>query len=160
MKGAFGSIPRATESLPHIRTRATTGANLSKMFGQGYFEEARTIIRKCAPRFVDIVPDGRGQLLLRGRRRRLGHALQGGTDLSRPLQGAPDRGFQGGLVITACHNCRDQIMKSLRREYDLKVDVKYIWELVADSLVLPGKSPMPLFTRGRGAGHEFGSIDG
>jgi hypothetical protein len=29
-------------------------------------------------------------------------------------------------------------MKSLCREYDLKVDVKYIWELVADSLVLPG----------------------
>jgi hypothetical protein len=48
---------------------------------------------------------------------------------------------KAGLVITACHNCRDQIMKCLRREYDLKVDVKYIWELVADSLVVPGKIP-------------------
>ncbi len=43
------------------------------------------------------------------------------------------------LVIPACHNCRDQIMKSLRTEYDLEVDVKYIWELVANSLLLPGK---------------------
>jgi len=31
------------------------------------------------------------------------------------------------------------------------VDVKYIWELVADSLVLPGKiPPAPLFKRGEG----------
>ncbi len=45
---------------------------------------------------------------------------------------------RAGLVVTACHNCRDQIMKSLCKEYDLKVDVKYIWELVADSLALPG----------------------
>ena len=42
------------------------------------------------------------------------------------------------LVITTCHNCRDQIMKSLRREYDLDIEVKYLWELVADSLILPG----------------------
>lgn len=54
------------------------------------------------------------------------------------------------LVITACHNCRDQIMKSLFREYDLKVDVKYIWELVADSLVLPGnRGSAPSAGRGR-----------
>ena len=45
---------------------------------------------------------------------------------------------KAGLVITACHNCRDQIMKSLVKEYDLNVDVKYIWELVADSLVMTG----------------------
>jgi Fe-S oxidoreductase len=41
------------------------------------------------------------------------------------------------LVITPCHNCRDQIMKSLRKEYDfMDVEVKYLWELVADSLII------------------------
>ncbi len=41
------------------------------------------------------------------------------------------------LLIAPCHNCRDQIMKSLRKEYDfMDVEVKYIWELVADSLIL------------------------
>lgn len=41
------------------------------------------------------------------------------------------------LVIAPCHNCRDQIVKSLNKEYNLGVEAKYIWELVADSLVLP-----------------------
>ena len=40
------------------------------------------------------------------------------------------------MVIAPCHNCRDQIMKSLNKEYDLDVEVKYLWELVADSLVV------------------------
>ena len=41
------------------------------------------------------------------------------------------------LLIAPCHNCRDQIMKSLRKEYDfMDVEVKYIWELVADSLII------------------------
>jgi Fe-S oxidoreductase len=41
------------------------------------------------------------------------------------------------LVIAPCHNCRDQLKKSLNQEYELGIEVKYLWELVADSLVLP-----------------------
>jgi len=44
------------------------------------------------------------------------------------------------LIVAPCHNCRDQIMKSLNKEYDLGIEVKYIWELVADALIMPGKS--------------------
>ena len=40
------------------------------------------------------------------------------------------------LVIAPCHNCRDQLMKSLVKEYNLGAEVKYLWELVADSLVV------------------------
>ncbi len=40
------------------------------------------------------------------------------------------------MVIAPCHNCRDQIMKSLNKEYDLGIEVKYLWELVADSLIV------------------------
>jgi hypothetical protein len=40
------------------------------------------------------------------------------------------------MVIAPCHNCRDQIMKSLNKEFDLGIEVKYLWELVADSLVV------------------------
>ncbi|THB75863.1 MAG: Fe-S oxidoreductase, partial [Desulfobulbaceae bacterium] len=43
------------------------------------------------------------------------------------------------LIITPCHNCRDQIMKSLNQEYDLGLEVKYLWELVADCLIYPGQ---------------------
>jgi hypothetical protein len=40
------------------------------------------------------------------------------------------------MVIAPCHNCRDQIMKSLTKEFDLGIETKYLWELVCDSLVV------------------------
>jgi hypothetical protein len=41
------------------------------------------------------------------------------------------------MLIAPCHNCRDQIMKSLRQEFDMMdLEVKYLWELVADSLII------------------------
>jgi Fe-S oxidoreductase len=110
-------------------------------FGRGYFDEPRAIIRKCAPRFVDLYPTGPdnyccgaggGNWVMPFKEERVFH----GRFKARQIAAS-----RAGLVITACHNCRDQIMKSLRMEYDLKVDVKYIWELVADSLVMPGKTP-------------------
>ena len=39
------------------------------------------------------------------------------------------------MVVAPCHNCRDQIMKSLNKEYGLDIETKYLWELVADSLI-------------------------
>ncbi|MDD2904351.1 MAG: (Fe-S)-binding protein, partial [Syntrophales bacterium] len=40
------------------------------------------------------------------------------------------------LVISCCSNCRDQIMKNLKPKYKLDIEVKYIWEMLADSLIL------------------------
>ena len=40
------------------------------------------------------------------------------------------------MVVAPCHNCRDQIMKALDKEYNLGIEVKYLWELVADSLIV------------------------
>ncbi len=41
------------------------------------------------------------------------------------------------MVIAPCHNCRDQIMKGLTKEYGLEgLETKYLWELVADSLIV------------------------
>jgi Fe-S oxidoreductase len=39
------------------------------------------------------------------------------------------------LVCAPCHNCRDQIKKGLIKEYDLDVEVFYIWELVSEALI-------------------------
>jgi excisionase family DNA binding protein len=115
------------------------GRKSVETFGRGYFEEARSIIRKCAPKFIDLYPTGEDNYCCGA----------GGGNWVMPFK--EERVFHGrfkahqiaasraGLVITACHNCRDQIMKGLRREYDLRVDVKHIWQLVADSLVLSGK---------------------
>jgi Fe-S oxidoreductase len=42
------------------------------------------------------------------------------------------------LVIAPCHNCRDQIMKSLAKEFDMGnyKETMYTWELVARSLII------------------------
>jgi hypothetical protein len=40
------------------------------------------------------------------------------------------------MVVAPCHNCRDQIMKSLTKEFNLGIETKYIWELVAESLIV------------------------
>ncbi len=42
------------------------------------------------------------------------------------------------LVIAPCHNCRDQIKKSLAKEFDMGnyKETMYIWELVAESLII------------------------
>jgi Fe-S oxidoreductase len=41
------------------------------------------------------------------------------------------------VVVVGCSNCHDQMMKRLPKYYtDYKYEVKYIWELIADSLVI------------------------
>jgi len=40
------------------------------------------------------------------------------------------------MVVAPCHNCRDQIMKAITPEFGLDIETKYLWELVADSLVV------------------------
>ena len=40
------------------------------------------------------------------------------------------------VVVVGCSNCRDQIMKRIPKFYpDCNYEVKYIWQLVAESLV-------------------------
>jgi Fe-S oxidoreductase len=115
------------------------GRKSLKAFGQGFFEEGRWITRQCAPNFVEMIPGWEGSTCCGA----------GGGALAMPFR--EERVFYGRfkarqianshakLVIAPCHNCRDQIMKSLSKEYDLDVQVKYLWQLVADALVLPGK---------------------
>jgi hypothetical protein len=41
------------------------------------------------------------------------------------------------VVVVGCSNCRDQLMRRLPKYYtDYRYEVKYIWQLVAETLVL------------------------
>ena len=111
------------------------GRKSLKAFGHGYFEEPRWVTKQCAPNFVEMYPDCEGNYCCGA----------GGGAWAMPFK--EERVFHGRfkanqirntgakLVVSACHNCKDQIARSLRREYDLDIEVKYLWELVADSLV-------------------------
>lgn len=113
------------------------GRKSEKAFGHGYYEEGRIITRACCPDYTDMEPNGEFNYCCGA----------GGGAWAMPF--GAERVFYGRikarqiqecgakLVVAPCHNCRDQIMKSLNKEFDLDVEVKYLWELVADSLVLP-----------------------
>jgi dimethylglycine catabolism B len=113
------------------------GRKSMKAFGQAYYEEGRAITRACCPDLVEMEPN-RGANYCCG---------AGGGAWAMPF--ADERVYYGRmkarqvseseakLVIASCHNCRDQLKKSLNQEYSLGVEVKYMWELVADSLILP-----------------------
>lgn len=114
------------------------GRKSLKAFGKGYFEEGRRITRQICPNYAEMYPNREGNYCCGG----------GGGAWALPFH--EERIFYGRfkarqirntgaeLVVTPCHNCRDQIMKSLNKEYDLNVEVKYLWELVAEALILPG----------------------
>ena len=40
------------------------------------------------------------------------------------------------IVVAPCHNCRDQIMKSLTKEYELPIETFYLWELLAEAIIV------------------------
>ena len=115
------------------------GRKSMKAFGQAYYEEGRAITRAACKDFADMEPGGEANYCCGG----------GGGAWAMPY--VPERVYYGRikarqiqetgakLVIAPCHNCRDQILKSLNKEYDLGVEVKYLWELVADSLIMPGQ---------------------
>jgi Fe-S oxidoreductase len=119
------------------------GRKSLKAFGRGYFEEGRKITGACCGDLRELNPN-RNSAYCCG---------AGGGAWALPFSN--ERVFYGrikarqiresgaALVVAPCHNCRDQILKSLNKEFDLGVAVKYIWELVADSLILPGKGVDP-----------------
>ncbi len=115
------------------------GRKSLKRFGQAYFEEGRKITRACVKSFKELNPNRNSAYCCGG----------GGGAWSAPY--SDERIYYGrtkarqvkesgaNLLVAPCHNCRDQIMKDLTREYELGIETKYLWELVADSLIMPGK---------------------
>ena len=113
------------------------GRELERHYGHGYFDEPRWIIEQCVDNFVDMEPN-----------RMNGNCCGAGGGMW-PAPYEDESAWHGrkkyesiknskaNVVVLACSNCHDQIMKRLPKYYkDYKYEVKYIWELVADTLVL------------------------
>lgn len=113
------------------------GRELARHFGKGFFEEPRWIIEQCVDDFVDMQPN-----------RYLNYCCGAGGGMW-PAPYEDESAWHGRLkyeqikrveadvVVVGCSNCRDQIMKRIPKYYpDYKYEVKYIWQLVAESLVL------------------------
>jgi len=113
------------------------GRKGERTFGHGYYEEPRWVTQQCCENFVEMYPNRANNFCCGAG----GGAWASPYNEERIMYGRikakqiKDTGAK--LLIAPCHNCRDQIMKSLRKEYDfMDVEVKYLWELVADSLII------------------------
>ena len=105
-------------------------------FGQHFLDECRWVVKECGCEIVEMEPHGLNNLCC---------GAGGGAWASPYAEERIDYGewkanqikaTGADLVCAPCHNCRDQIMKSLAKEFDLPQRVYYIWELVADALVM------------------------
>lgn len=113
------------------------GRKSMKAFQQTYYNEGRQIIQTCCNEFVEMEPNratnyccgaGGGAWAMPFHEVRVFH----GRMKARQIKESGAK-----LIIASCHNCRDQLKKSLNHEFQLEVEVKYLWELVADSLIVP-----------------------
>ena len=105
-----------------------------KAFGKGYGEEIRKITKYICTDFVDTYPTGLnnfccgaggGAWAMPYSKERIYY----GREKARQIK---ETGAE--ICVAPCHNCRDQIMKSLTKEYDLGIETFYLWELLSEAI--------------------------
>ncbi len=107
-----------------------------KQFGHGFFEEPRWILDQCLADWVDLYPNREHQLCCGGG----GGALTSGYNEERIYYGRRKmeqiKTSGARMVVVPCHSCHGQL-NAIKSVYGLPdLQVKYLWELVADCLVL------------------------
>lgn len=112
------------------------GRKAEKLFGHGYFDEPRWILDQCIKNRVDLYPTKENQLCCGGG----GGTLTTGYNDERIAYGKKKmeqiRATGAEMVIVPCHSCHGQL-NSIKKEYGMEnLTVKYLWELVADCLIL------------------------
>jgi Fe-S oxidoreductase len=113
------------------------GRELEKHFGKGFYDEPRWILNQCVDDFVDMIPNREGNFCC--------GAGGGNWPMPYEAQSAHHGRFKydqikrsgADVVVVGCSNCRDQMMRRIPKYFkDYKYEVKYIWQLVAESLVI------------------------
>ncbi|MFH1982164.1 MAG: (Fe-S)-binding protein [Pseudomonadota bacterium] len=112
------------------------GRKAQKLFGHGFFEEPRWILDQCLENWVDLYPARMDQFCCGGG----GGTLTTGYTEERIFYGRKKmeqiKATGAEMVIVPCHSCHGQL-NAIKTEYEMAgLTVKYLWELVADCLVL------------------------
>ena len=111
------------------------GRKSEEKFGYGYYEEPRWILDQFASNWVDLFPDkangyccgGGGGTMLTPYKEVRSHYGQ------KKIEQIKRVGAE--MVVVPCHSCHGQIMSSLA-EAEIDIPVKYLWEMVADALIV------------------------
>ena len=112
-----------------------------KLFGHGYYEEPRWILSQCLENWVDLYPSRHHQICCGGG----GGALTTGYHEERVYYGRRKmeqiKASDAVMIVVPCHSCHGQL-NNIKKNYGLQdLSVKYLWELVADCLILNGSAP-------------------
>ena len=112
------------------------GRKAQMRFGHGYFEQPRWILDQCMPNWVDLYPNRMDQICCGGG----GGTLVNSYDDERSFYVIRKidqiRVTGARMIVVPCHSCHGQF-NSIKKQFELEdVQVKYLWELVADCLVL------------------------
>jgi dimethylglycine catabolism B len=113
------------------------GRELERNFGKGYFDEPRWILQQCVDQFVELVPTRMNNYCCGagGGNWPMPYEKESAYHARHKYRQIKDSGAQ--VVVVGCSNCRDQMMKRIPKFYpDCDYEVKYIWQLVAESLVI------------------------
>ena len=112
------------------------GRKAEKLFGHGYFDEPRWILSQCLDNWVDLYPTQQLQICCGGG----GGALTTGYNDERLYYGRRKmeqiRATGASMVVVPCHSCHGQL-QNIKQHYGFEdLQVKYLWELVADCLIM------------------------
>jgi Fe-S oxidoreductase len=110
------------------------GRKAQKRFGYGYFKEPRWIMDQCFSEWVDLYPHEHHQICCGGG----GGAMTTGYNDERIYYGRlkMDQIKSSGadMIVVPCHSCHGQL-NNIKAHYQMEgLEVKYLWEVVADSL--------------------------
>jgi Fe-S oxidoreductase len=101
----------------------------------GITEEARAILGRAVPDFVEMTPNREQNFCCGGGGGQLAMSRFAARRLATGRIKADQIRQTGARIVAApCHNCIDQLTE-LNKEYELGVEVKTVCEIVADALV-------------------------
>ncbi|MCP4754393.1 MAG: (Fe-S)-binding protein [Proteobacteria bacterium] len=116
------------------------GRKSEELFGHGYYEEPRWVLDQITSDWVDLYPrrgnqyccgGGGGTLLTPYKEERLHYGRKKIEQLRRT--GAE-------LVVVPCHSCHGQFKALLEKAEMPHIEVKYLWQIVAESLVVKNRT--------------------
>ena len=107
-----------------------------KLFGHGFYDEPRWIMDQCLNNWVDLWPNRGHQICCGGG----GGTLTTGYNDERIYYGRRKmeqiKTTGASMVVVPCHSCHGQLNNIKDKHNMPDLTVKYLWELVADCLVL------------------------
>lgn len=115
------------------------GRELERHFGRGFYEEPRAILAQCVGQenMVEMTPNRANNFCCGA----------GGGNWPMPFEKesaahgrfkiAQINACRADVVVVGCANCRDQLQKRLPRFYpgQCRYEVKYLWQLVAETMI-------------------------